>query len=147
MATGITLKKNAQARIAVARALITAGDYTLAVEMLGFALEIALKSCVCKTLCISVYPDNLSDKEFAKVFRTHNFDQLLLLSGMQSDFALRPGNKIRYRNWSKSTTVWDISQRYDPIDKYTKEDAVRVLNAMTRVRTGVITWIDDNNKW
>ena len=147
MPTGPELKKNALNRLKVGEGLIRSGDYTLAVEMLVFALEIALKACICKTLNLEEYPDNIGNKQMAATFRTHKFDELLLFSGFQNKFELRSGNKWRYNSWSQATGKWDVSERYVNISKYTKADAELVLKALTRANWGVITWIKENRKW
>jgi HEPN domain-containing protein len=147
MITGPQLRDLARGRLKVARSLIDAGDHTLAVEMMGMALECALKACICKTLGLRHYPDfDGSKKEESHFFRSHEYARLLLLAGLQTDFELRPGNKRKYQNWSDSTT-WDVSQRYSAMDTYTKEEAEVIYRGLTKSATGVITFIKDNNKW
>lgn len=126
-------------------------DYDLAIEMFAFALEVALKSCICKTLGLAEYPDKAAGGgkagEVVNFFRTHEYDRLLLLSGFSREFELKPGNMRKFQNWSDATTAWDVSKRYGALNSFGQQDAERVYNALVKPNTGVITWIDSNAKW
>jgi len=143
MISGPQLRRIAEKRLEIGRDLIDSGDYTLAIEMFGMALECALKACVCETLKLRYYPDfdgRAERKEITGFFRSHDFDKLLLLAGLQNDFELRQGNNRRYQNWSDATK-WDVSDRYEPLDTYSHDDADRVYGALTKPNAGVLTYI------
>jgi len=146
MADGSGLKANAWGRVRAAETLIQSGDYDIAIELLSFALECGLKSCICKTLGLKEYPDR-AGKEVGNFFKTHDFDRLLLLSGFQQEFEFKPGNLRKFRNWSYATNSWDTSKRYEIPGQHSGEAAQRLLTALTNPTTGVITWIEENQKW
>ena len=98
---------------------------------LGYALEFALKACICKHLNQITYPSRGEDGKF---FKSHNFQRLYMLSGLQDLFdrgklygGLYDGFTQEYfgEDWTK--------MRYDrKIQKYLsdKRVATRLYNAL-----------------
>lgn len=101
-AKGIDLKSIARSRIRGAKLLIDGGDPEGAAQMMGFALECALKAAICKTLRIPNYPDSHKDKKVPDFFMTHTFDRLLLLLGLSDIFSVT-GNPQAFNNWGEFT--------------------------------------------
>lgn len=81
MATRQELKDLAQLRLREAEALFAAGLYDGCVYMRGYVVELALKACICATLGIAEYPDRRAH------FRTHDFDELRLLAGLEQEMS------------------------------------------------------------
>ncbi len=146
MAKGVELKEIAEARLKVAELLLNSRDFDLAVDMMGLSLECALKACICKVLKLKQYPDTGAKKSILEIFKTHLFDNLLILSGMQSDFTLEAESQL-FQNWSTATQMWSSEVRYFPIGTIKKEDSERMYSALTEKPHGVITWIAENKKW
>ena len=129
------LKKIAYVRLREAKALNKAGFYDGAVYLAGYVLEIALKAVICKHLKVQDYPD----KE--NIFSTHNFDRLLLLSGLSEEISAKnKRNKKLFFNWS-IVTQWRPEGRYSPVGKYKEKDAKEFLKALDHRHDGVFTFI------
>ncbi|MBI4087098.1 HEPN domain-containing protein [Candidatus Kaiserbacteria bacterium] len=99
MATCKDLKTIAKARLRSAVILIDAGDWDGAAYMMGYVLECALKAAVCKSLRLTDYPQN---RKTDTHFLTHNFDQLVVLSGVSDLFDSNASSSV-FQNWSDFT--------------------------------------------
>jgi HEPN domain-containing protein len=133
MPTREQLKTLAQLRLREAEALFENGLYDGCAYMCGYVVEIALKAKICKTLGVEEYPD-----EFMKAFRTHDFDELKLLAGMQDD-PLAAADPF-LENWS-IVTRWEPEQRYEPQGTYDRDQASIILNAIRTEPDGVLPWL------
>jgi hypothetical protein len=108
------LREIAQARLGDAEALFAAKRYEGAMYVCGYAVEIALKARVCKTLKWPEFPS--TDREFQnntkyKFLKTHSLDLLLSCSGQE--------NKIKTKfmtEWS-AVAAWSPDSRYRPVTK------------------------------
>jgi len=138
--TSIDLQQLARLRLSEAEALYEAGFYDGCSYLCGYAVELALKACICKTLSLSEYPE----KELGKAFLTHDFDALQLLSGLRSQIAAERNASIQFNsNWSLCTT-WKPEQRY-VISGKTQQDALDLLDALRSSPEGVLVWL--SQKW
>ena len=81
MPTKIELEQLAQTRLDEAKSLIEKGFYDGAFYLAGYVIELALKARICKVLDLSDYPDT---GKLGTIFKTHSFDELLLLSGLKN---------------------------------------------------------------
>jgi hypothetical protein len=117
------LKNLAKARLDDALALSEAGRYDGAVYLAGYAIELQLKATICATLDWSGFPD--TNKEFAgfQSFRTHDFDVLLRLSGVET--RLKAANFV---DWSVATQ-WSPDLRYRPVGSASQADAHAMIEA------------------
>lgn len=107
------LKSIAKARLKSASFLMDAKDWDGAVYMMGHVLECALKACACKALHLSSYPES---RKTDGHFMTHNFDQLLVLSGMSDIFGINASPVAIFQNWSEFTQEFSgdwPAMRYD----------------------------------
>ena len=110
MLTLVQWKKLAHDKVATARRLIDAGEYAVAAEQMGYALECALKAVACKTMRLEGYPPVKGKQEIA-YFKSHEFDALVLFSGMSDLFTNQPGA------WSQFTFAYSgqwTEMRYEP---------------------------------
>ena len=105
------LREIARERIKDAEALFDAERYDGAMYICGYAVEIALKAKVCKTLRWLDFPQ--TDSEFGgknrkySPFKTHALEFLLSYSGCE--------DKIRTRFKAQ----WDLVASWDPQSRYT----------------------------
>lgn len=98
------LKTITEARLKTAKTLIDAGDFSVAVYIMGHTLECALKATACKVLHLPSYPPVKSeDKKIETFFKTHTFDLLLIVSGMMDVFG---NGKQFWNNWSAFTQYY-----------------------------------------
>lgn len=101
MPTKVELEQLSQTRLEEAKALIEKGLYDGAFYLAGYVIELALKARICKVLDLSDYPDS---GKLSTAFKTHSFDELLLLSGLKSQFEHdKSGNLDLATNWSLIT--------------------------------------------
>jgi hypothetical protein len=123
MANRRELQKLACLRLKEAEALHTAGCYDGSAYLCGYVVELALKSAVCATLGIDEYPEKGSRLKDA--FKTHDFDDLKLLAGMEAAFTVNP---FRLANWSVASE-WKPERRYQ-VGTYNQTSASKILDAV-----------------
>jgi HEPN domain-containing protein len=117
------LRRLARARLADSEVLFTKGRYDGAVYLSGYAIEVALKARICRTLKWSEFPSSKKEFEPYRSLRTHDLDVLLRLSGIE--------NRIK----TKNLTEWSIIATWDPEVRYksTKakhQDALSMIEAV-----------------
>ena len=87
--------------------------YGGAVYHCGYAVEIALKSRVCRTLRWTEFPSTGKDFQNFKSLQTHNLETLLRFSGVEGRVTLTLDAE-----WSQ-VKEWNPEQRYDPVGTQT----------------------------
>ena len=97
--------------------------------MCGYAVEVALKARICKTLRWSGFPETNAEFQSYRSFQTHNLEVLLHLAGRESQI------KTQFiAEWSAVTT-WDPEARYRAVGKATVTDLqLMVKSARTLLR-------------
>lgn len=140
MATRQELQDLANLRLREAETLFAAGLYDGCVYLCGYVVEVALKARICATLSIGDYPEKGSRLKDA--FRTHDFDDLKLLAGMESEFSAI--NPIPWANWLVATE-WEPDWRYKPQGTYDRADAEAILNAIRARPDGVLACV--SSRW
>lgn len=103
------LDRIAKARLEDAKALLEAGRYDGATYLCGYAVEVALKARICRTLDWPDFPSTGGEFKNYTSFQTHDLDVLLRLSGQevrvkQQHFAL----------WNE-VARWKAEWRYNVI--------------------------------
>ncbi len=131
MLTIAELARIAQARREDAEALIAAHRFDGAVYMCGYAVEVALKARICRTLGWTGYPSTKKEFEGYQSFRTHDLDILLRLSGAESEVKTK-----HFAEWSVVAT-WDSNVRYRPIGSASPQDATDMV-VSTKILLGVL---------
>lgn len=117
------LRRIARARLKDAEELCRAGRYDGSVYLCGYAVEIALKAKICRTLKWSGFPSTNREFENYRSFRTHNLDVLLHLSGVEAKF------KTQYlAKWSV-VAMWEPDTRYRPIGTASFQDAADMISS------------------
>ncbi len=123
MITRADLTKTARAHLRDARILNRRGSYDGAVYLCGYAVEIALKARICRTLRWAGFPSTRSEFEHVKSVQTHVFEALLLFSGA--------GDRIKPALASDWSIVkrWAPEQRYNPVGTQTADNAAEMIAA------------------
>jgi HEPN domain-containing protein len=136
-------KKLSDLRLDEAKILLKSGLYDGAFYLGGYAIEFALKARICKVLDITHYLDE-SDYYFDS-FRTHNLEELLILSGLKRKFysSCKKSPELLL-NW-QITSTWNEELRYASPGKCSEDDAKKFINAIKDPKEGVLTWI--KTKW
>ena len=138
MITYKDLKCIAMIRLKEARVLYRHKLYDGAAYLCGYVVEAALKARICKNLNIEQYPD---DGTMKTIFSSHDFDRLLLLSGLSKEISLsNTRNQRLFQNWSL-LTAWKPDRRYIPAGTYNKEQLRDMFKALEDKHAGLLPWI------
>jgi HEPN domain-containing protein len=117
------MRVTARARLNDAIALLRARRYDGAVYVCGYAVEIALKARICKHLKWPGYPESSREFQSFQSFKTHNFDTLLALTGIE--LIVRSKHLVE---WS-TVTEWEPELRYREAGTATQQDAELMIDA------------------
>jgi HEPN domain-containing protein len=107
----------ARARLKDAKALLAGKRYDGGLYLCGYAVEMALKARICRTLSWDVWP-----KEY-KTFWTHDLDVLLNLTGRE-----KPIKANLMAEWSIATK-WEAGMRYLPPGQATAVELKKMIDA------------------
>ncbi|MCX6706039.1 MAG: hypothetical protein NTV24_02950 [Candidatus Woesebacteria bacterium] len=147
MATGKELQKITQARLKTVKILIKNKDWEGAAYMMGYVLECSLKAAICSTLKLSIYPEKVKEENIAKYFMTHNFLQLVVVSGLQGVFSSE-GPAKAWQNWSVFTLEYQgnwTEMRYDPNRIWDEFKLKKLFKALVTSRNAIIKEV--RKKW
>ncbi len=118
-----------------AEALLASGRWAAAYYLLGYAVECALKASVARQFRQHEVPE----RKFVNSFYTHNLDELLVISGLETEFENRARLDAAFQdNW---TTIkkWKESVRYDV--SIQEQRARRMHDAVANETIGILTWM------
>jgi hypothetical protein len=123
MISAAELDNIARARIEDATALLTAGRFDGATYLCGYAVEVALKARICRTLNWTEFPSTGSEFQAYRSFQTHDLGVLLHLSGqgariIQSHFWL----------WN-AVARWTVELRYNAVGAVEQSGATAMIQA------------------
>ena len=124
MATRRELQQLACLRLEEAEALFGAGCYDGCAYLCGYVVELALKAAICSTLGVTEYPEKGS--RLKESFKTHDFDDLKLLAGMDQAFT---ASATLLANWSVASK-WKPERRYEVKGTYDQAAAMGILDAV-----------------
>lgn len=133
--TALELQQLTIQRLEEAHALLAAQRFSGARYIAGYAVELALKACICKTLRLAAYPEN----EVRKAFLTHQISDLVLLAGLRDELDLA---RLARSDFADN---WDVVAGWSPSDQYvnarTQQEVADLIEAMQHPSEGVITWL------
>jgi hypothetical protein len=121
MPTGTSLRRIAKARLRDAEVLFNGRRYHGSLYLCGYAVELALKAVICRTLH---WQDYLTSRDYT-TFKTHDLDVLLALTG-RARFVKR-----RHAGHWSVVMQWKPERRYDPIGSVTRTES-RSMIASTK---------------
>ena len=103
------LRQIARARLRDAQVLLRAQRFDGAYYLGGYAVEIALKARICRTLKWAGFPDAASEFQGLQSLKTHDLEILLRLSGAEA--------KVKSRHLAEWSAVlnWNPEKRYQPV--------------------------------
>jgi hypothetical protein len=130
MITRTELRRIARARLRDAEVLFAAGRYDGAAYLCGYAVELALKARICRTLRWAEFPATSREFDDYRSFRTHNLDVLLRLSGIDTHI------RSSFRGQWSVVSTWDAESRYNPIgtaDRARTQDLIVAARELLRV--------------
>jgi HEPN domain-containing protein len=135
----IDLQKLAQARLDDASALLSAGRWSGAYYLAGYALECGLKACLLRYIgdSTAVFGSDGYLKELSKCW-THDLVFLVKFAGLEADFTTARGaNSTLSVNWGVAKD-WEELSRYEAKNE---SDAKTLYNAIADKPDGVFQWI------
>jgi hypothetical protein len=100
------------------------------VYLCGYAVELALKERICKTLGWQGFPETRQEMQGYRSFMVHDLDVLLHLSGVEQRIKTQ-----HLADWSL-VAKWEPQLRYQPICQTTRQhalDMLRAVQTLTRV--------------
>jgi hypothetical protein len=123
MITRSELRKLAGARIRDSQVLLAGGRFDGAVYLCGYAIELALKARICRTLKWPGYPSTKKEFEGFLSFKIHRLDLLLTLCGQEV--------KIKTNYFADWSTVagWDPELRYSLVGTASRQDAIDMIDS------------------
>src|SRR5262245_38221657 len=117
------LDTTATARLDDARALLEAGRFDGATYLCGYAIEVALKARICRTLNWPEFPRTGGEFQAYKSFQTHELDVLLRLSGQEARI-----KQNHFAQWNV-VAVWKAESRYNVVGTAQELDAIAMIQA------------------
>jgi hypothetical protein len=122
----------------------------MAAYLMGLVLECVLKAASCKSLKLSIYPEpgTAYKHETAVHFRTHNFEQLLVVSGLSDIFGILG---VGSSSWSEFIQEYQGKNytdiRYDAVPTFNKNKVMRMRKYLTDKPHGIITLVKSKKRW
>jgi len=138
MATREQLQALALLKLREAEALFEAGFFDGCAYLCGYVVELPLKARICATLGVGEFPERL----LKGAFRTHDFDDLKVLAGMEKEFSAASSNLLS--NWSIASK-WKPEWRSEPEGSYDRARAEKILDAIRKKPDGVLACI--SSRW
>ena len=125
MITPADLHRTAREYLRAAKLLRTRSSYDAAVYLCGYAVEIALKARICKTLkWTDGFPESASEFRLKANLKTHDLEALLSFTAVQDK--IKPAH---LRAWSL-VNEWTPEQRYNPRGTKTLAEANEMIQAV-----------------
>jgi hypothetical protein len=127
MISTTALKSIAKARLRDAKVLLGRKRLDGAVYLCGYAIELALKARMCRTLKWSGFPETSAEFKGLQSIRTHDLEILLRLSGVEG--------RIKTKHLAEWSVVlnWDPEKRYQTVGQSTKQQASDMISSATKL--------------
>ncbi|TAE23818.1 MAG: HEPN domain-containing protein [Candidatus Kapaibacterium sp.] len=135
------IQKLALLRLREAKVLFDNKLYDGTVYMAGYSIELAFKAAICKNLSIDDFfcPNKYTQ---AKIFKTHNLSDLLIFSGLFTEFeSEKIQNQSFFHQWSYLQSKWSEQLRYEPVGNTKPQDAEKLLRTIEDPHQGILQWI------
>jgi len=125
-------------RLLEAKALLDVQLWSGAYYLMGYAVELALKSCIIKYL-MSV--DEFPAKRFTERCYTHDINALVELAGLRVNCESKKDLDGDFKSYWQIVERWSEQKRYYQIDQ---TDAEQLHEAIINPTHGVLSWITSN---
>jgi hypothetical protein len=121
------LKAIARARLRDAQALLRAKRFDGAFYLCGYAVELALKARICRTLKWAGFPESGSEIKGMQSIRTHDLDLLLRFSGVEA--------RVKAKHPAEWSVVlrWTPERRYLPVGLSSAQETVDMIACVQRL--------------
>ena len=104
----------AETKLKAAKVLLVNGYPDDAYYLGGYSFELLLKAKICKTLQVPNFFDfdnNNIKRAATSSYKVHDYEQLILLSGLFKEFEAKKKEKDFFADWSKISS-WNENVRY-----------------------------------
>ncbi len=115
------LRAIGEAKLEDAKVLFASDRIDGAAYLCGYAIELALKAQICRTLGWKGYPQTAKEFENYQTFKTHKLDVLLHLSGQEQRI-----KEEQLKAWS-AIAEWNPEVRYKEVGYAIREDVELML--------------------
>lgn len=130
------MRQLAEDRILDAEHLLSAGRWSGASYLAGYAIECGLKACIMAH--VESTGAIFQDKKYAEKCWTHDLEALLALASLQAALdADAAANAALSLNWSEAKD-WEETSRYE---QKTQAEAQTLYDAVANHPNGVLPWI------
>jgi hypothetical protein len=134
--TSSDFKIVADGRVEDARVMLSAGHWSTAYYLIGYAVECALKACA----ATQFQQHDVPDKSIVNRFYQHDLGELLSISGVKKALEDHSKNDGAFAlNWAQVKNNWDVDDRYD--HSKTEAEASELFKAVTDLSKGVLPWL------
>jgi hypothetical protein len=150
MATSSDFKTLAEKRLKTVGILIENDEWVVAAYIMGFVLECILKSAACKVLNLPAYPEPGAGirHEVSTYFLTHNFDQLLVVSGMTDLFKFSGNGSSAWSGFTQEYTgAWTDIRYKDATNQFDEQKVTALYAFLTGSEGGIITLVENEKRW
>ena len=115
------LKSAARAYLRDATILLREKRYDGAYYLCGYAVELALKARICRTLRWTGFAQTRAEFEGRQSLKTHDLEDLLQFTGV--------GARVKAKNFAEWSIVlnWNPEKRYQKTGNSTKQDAADMV--------------------
>jgi HEPN domain-containing protein len=127
----------ADLRIAEAECLFQNGFFDGAYYLAGYAVEAGLKACIAKNTNQHDFPPKNTNRDCY----SHDLELLLRTAILDTILANdRKVNRLLNGNW-ETVKDWKEESRYDPRGSKSQTIADGLIQAITNIPDGVLTWV------
>lgn len=128
----------ADVRLREAKTLLDSGLWDGAYYLTGYAVEVALKSCIIKTVVATGASFLFQDRRFSERCWTHDIERLIELADLEAAWtAATAADPTLSGNWGIAKQ-WSEQKRYHRI---TEIEAKGLYDAVSDPAHGVLQWI------
>ena len=129
MITAEDFRQVSEERMDYCRALLAAGRYDAAMYLSGYALETALKVCICDTLGWEGFEEQSDDRPaLFRPLRVHDLNMLMLYSGREAYVLSHLETQ-----WN-NVKDWKPEMRYKPGGSASRREVEQRLADIERIR-------------
>ncbi|MDD5189473.1 MAG: HEPN domain-containing protein [Dehalococcoidales bacterium] len=121
------LKKLSKERILESEILYLHKKYDISSYLCGYAVELALKYRICKCLKWIGFPETKSEFEDVKFLKTHECENLLLLTGKKDQM------KTNFMTEWSVVAKWNPDGRYHPLGTITKAESRDMIDCSKKI--------------
>jgi HEPN domain-containing protein len=128
------LQKLADEKLDDAKRLLSAGSWSNAYYLAGYAVELAIKACIAK----SFRADTIPDLELVKDTYKHKFPGLIGTANLRAELQMQEQADQTF------ATNWGVANEWSPDDRYrvtSEQDAKELIDAISDTNHGVLPWI------